>query len=187
MTAWKFSSGVVPTCVGPHEGGSDRLTARASRTTPMSTPAGEPALFETTREGSWRAIRATRSLHPPGMGPRGPRHPRLLPRTRGRPGRGVTHTRRHTNVKERGHVGARIPISSASLSYRIRLITYHFTHRRKIRKPRHHSRGSSVPASGRGSLHIRRRRKNYRTHPGALPAASPYTTRARVQGMREKH
>jgi hypothetical protein len=90
-------------------------------------------------------------------------------------------------VRERGHVGARIPISSASLSYRIRLITYHFTHRRKIRKPRHHSRGSSVPASGRGSLHIRRRRKNYRTHPGALPAASPYATRARVQGMREKH
>jgi hypothetical protein len=101
----------------------------------------------------------------------------------------VGHTSRRTNEMEweRGHVGARIPISSASLSYRIRLITYLFTHRRKIRKPRHHSRGSSVPASSRGSLHIRRRRKYYRTHPGTLPAALPYTTRARVQGMREKH
>jgi hypothetical protein len=37
---------------------------------------------------------------PLGLGPRGPRHPRLLPRTHRRPGRGVTHTSRYTNSAE---------------------------------------------------------------------------------------
>jgi hypothetical protein len=159
--------------------------------TPACIPAGKGKSLEMPENARRRRIPTHLGHLPLDLGPRGPRHPRLLPRTRRSPGRGVEtrgrYTSRHTNVRERGHVGARIPISLASLSYRIRLITYHFTHRRKIRKPRHHSRGSSVPALGRGSLHIRRRRKNYRAHPGALPAASPYTTRARVQGMREKH
>src|ERR687890_1310483 len=42
--------------------------SQTTHVTLMSTPAGEPELYEITREGCWRAIRATRSLHPPGLG-----------------------------------------------------------------------------------------------------------------------
>jgi hypothetical protein len=59
---------------------------------------GKAELSEVTKEGLWRAIQATRNLTSLALGPRGPRHPRLLPRTHRRPGRGVTPTGRHTNV-----------------------------------------------------------------------------------------
>ena len=71
----------------------------------------------------------------PGLGPRGRRHPRLLPRTRRRPGRGVgegKHTSRYTKELGRGQwnevaridryrvrkvgKGARVRVQSAGLS-----------------------------------------------------------------------
>jgi hypothetical protein len=62
---------------------SDRLIA-ASQPTPVSTPAGEADLFEAAQEVSQRRIPTFFDRFPPGLGPGGPRHPRLLPRTRSR-------------------------------------------------------------------------------------------------------
>ena len=61
----------------------------ASRATPVSTPAREWSPYEAFTRAAADVFRRLSNPSPPSLGPRGPRHPRLVPRTRRRPGRGV--------------------------------------------------------------------------------------------------
>jgi hypothetical protein len=94
IAARNATQGVVTTCVGPDEGGSDptppqERSPRGPGATSAITPAGKGQSFGTNPEGRGRRIRSAPNPPPPGLGPRGPRHPQLLPRTRRSPRRGV--------------------------------------------------------------------------------------------------
>ena len=70
------------------EGQWERV-ARVTPLTPVSTPAGKGRSFGIAREALRRHISPFLSRSPPRLGPRRPRHPRLLPRARRRSGRSV--------------------------------------------------------------------------------------------------